>query len=297
MQNQKSKNAIIFVIGTLLSLNFLAWIAVYDLNKPSFLAVDFFDVGQGDSIFIETPQKYQILIDGGPSSRVIEKLSKVMPFYDRSLDLVIMTHPDPDHLLGLIDVFKRYKVGLVGFTGVKSSNPEFIEWESQILTKKIPVVVLRKNERLFLGKNVYIDILAPLENFEGREVKDFNSSSIVARMVFKNKSFLFTGDAPKTIEASLVDSGVNLDSDVLKVGHHGSKTSTTDEFLRAVTPEISVIQVGKNNRYGHPTPEVLERLNKYGIKILRTDESGDIKIISNGNALRITNFPELRIRN
>jgi len=287
MRGNKAKNSTIFIFGLLVILNSLAWITVYNLSKPRLLEVDFFDVGQGDSIFIETPQKYQVLIDGGPSSKIIEKLGKVMPFYDRSLDLVILTHPDPDHLVGLIDVLKNYNVNLIGFTGVVSSNPEFIEWKSQISSKHTPLIVLTKNEKILLGKEVYMYILAPLESFEGREVKDFNSSSIVARLVFKNSSFLFTGDTPKSVEKELVENKSNIDSDVLKVGHHGSKTSTSDIFLQAVTPENAVIQVGKDNRYGHPHQEVLDRLQNYGIKILRTDQDSDIKIISDGENFKI----------
>ncbi|PIP23647.1 MAG: MBL fold metallo-hydrolase [Candidatus Nealsonbacteria bacterium CG_4_10_14_0_2_um_filter_38_17] len=287
MRGDKAKNSTIFIFGLLVILNSLAWITVYNLSKPRLLEVDFFDVGQGDSIFIETPQKYQVLIDGGPSSKIIEKLGKVMPFYDRSLDLVILTHPDPDHLVGLIDVLKNYNVNLIGFTGVVSSNPEFIEWKSQISSKHTPLIVLTKNEKILLGKEVYMYILAPLESFEGREVKDFNSSSIVARLVFKNSSFLFTGDTPKSVEKELVENKSNIDSDVLKVGHHGSKTSTSDIFLQAVTPENAVIQVGKDNRYGHPHQEVLDRLQNYGIKILRTDQDSDIKIISDGENFKI----------
>jgi len=287
MRGDKAKNSTIFIFGLLVILNSLAWITVYNLSKPRLLEVDFFDVGQGDSIFIETPQKYQVLIDGGPSSKIIEKLGKVMPFYDRSLDLVILTHPDPDHLVGLIDVLKNYNVNLIGFTGVVSSNPEFIEWKSQISSKHTPLIVLTKNEKILLGKEVYMYILAPLESFEGREVKDFNSYSIVARLVFKNSSFLFTGDTPKSVEKELVENKSNIDSDVLKVGHHGSKTSTSDIFLQAVTPENAVIQVGKDNRYGHPHQEVLDRLQNYGIKILRTDQDSDIKIISDGENFKI----------
>jgi competence protein ComEC len=287
MHNGRIKKLVFPLFSLLVVLNSLAWIVVYNLSKPQFLEVDFFDVGQGDSIFIETPQKYQILIDGGPSSRIIEKLGKVMPFYDRSLDLVILTHPDSDHLTGLIDVLKNYKVNLIGFTGVVSPNPEFIEWKFQISAKKIPQVVLKKNEKIIIGKEVYMYILAPLESFEGREVKDFNSSSIVARLVFKNSSFLFTGDMPKSVEKALVENKSNIDSDVLKIGHHGSKNSTSDIFLQAVTPEIAVIQVGKNNPYGHPHQEVLNRLQNYGIKILRTDQDSDIKIISDGENFKI----------
>jgi len=311
----RRKNIPFIALGILFIANILVWTVVFDLNRPRVLEVNFFDVGQGDAIFVETPKRTQILIDGGPSSKIIEKLGKEMPFYDRSIDLIISTHPDSDHLSGLIDVLKRYKVNLVAFNGAKSLRPEFIEWESQILKKKIPTKVLKKSQRILIGDNLYFEILAPLENFEGREVSDFNTSSIVTKMVFGKNSFLFTADAPQSIEEKLVKENANLDynpptahqgidlnSDILKVSHHGSRTATTESFLKSVTPEIAVIQVsgdqkvkGKDcdnkerNQYGHPHCEVLERLEGYGIKVFRTDKDGDIKIVSDGNNLRITN--------
>ena len=297
----------------------MAWSVVFDLNRPRFLEVNFFDIGQGDAIFIQTPKRTQILIDGGPSSRIIQKLGEAMPFYDRSIDLIISTHPDADHLLGLIDVLKRYKVNFVGTNGTKSSRPEFQEFEKQIQKKNVFLKILKRGQRILVGDNLYpvrnmsdnssqpshiidnscdgischarvsngvsFEILAPLEDFEGREVVDFNTSSIVLRMIFGENSFLFTADAPKTIEEQLVAAGSDLDSDILKVSHHGSRSSTTEIFLRTVTPEIAVIQVGKDNQYGHPHSEVLERLEKYGIKIFRTDIDGDIKVISDGVSL------------
>ncbi len=181
--------------------------------------------------------------------------------------------------------------------GAKSSRPEFLEFENQIQEKKINLKIAGNGKRISIGWDIYFDILSPIENFEGREVVDFNTSSIVARLVFDKVSFLFTGDAPKSIEEELIKNNVNLDSDVLKVSHHGSRTSNSDSFLKAVNPEIAVIQVGLDNQWGHPHPEVLARLEKYGIKIFRTDLDGDIKIVSNGKTLRITNSTELRIRN
>ncbi len=287
---EKKKKLILLSLGVLFIANILVWSIVLELNKSKFLEVNFFNVGQGDSIFIQTPKRTQILIDGGPSSKVLEKLGKEMPFYDRSINFVISSHPDPDHLLGLIDVLKRYKVDLFGFNGTKSSKPEFQVWEEQISKNKIPLIILKKGQRVSVGDNLYFEILAPLENFEGREVSDFNTSSIVARMVYGNTSFLFTGDATKSIEKELINEGISLDSDVLKVGHHGSRTSTIENFLEAVKPGIAIIQVGKDNQYSHPHPEVLANLEKFGIKIFRTDKNGDIKIISNGKIYGISTF-------
>jgi competence protein ComEC len=286
----KAKNLVFIFLGILFCLNILAWLIVFDLNKPKLLGVNFFDIGQGDAIFIETPQRHQILIDGGPSSAILEKLGKELPFYDRSIDLIILTHPDPDHLNGLVEVLKSYKVELVGFNGAKGTNPAFSEFEKEIQKNKIPKIILFKGKRIWIGNKIHLDILSPLESFEGKEVRDFNTSSIVARLVFGQNEFLFTGDAPKSIERELVGSNLNLDSDVLKVAHHGSKTSSTEEFLEKVSPEIAVISVGKNNKYGHPHQEVLDRLEKYGIKVLRTDLQGDIKISSDGDKLKPLNF-------
>ncbi len=287
---ERKKKLILFSLGILFIADVLAWSVAFDLNSPKFLEVNFFDVGQGDAIFIQTPKRTQILIDGGPSSIILEKLGKEMPFYDRSIDFVISSHPDSDHLLGLIDVLKRYKVDLIGSNGTKSSRPEFKAWEGEIQKNKIPLTILKKGERILIGKNLYFEILAPLEDFEDREVSDFNTSSIVARMVYGENSFIFTGDTSKTIEEKLVGENINLNSDILKVGHHGSKTSTIESFIEAIKPKVAIIQVGKNNKYGHPYPEVLERLEKFGINIFRTDLQGDIKIISNGKTYGISSF-------
>ena len=125
--NKDSKKIILVIFGILIGLNILAWLAVYDLSKSQFLEVNFFDVGQGDSIFIETPQRHQILIDGGPDETILEKLGREMPFWDRTIDLIILTHPEHDHLAGLIEVLKRYKVENILWTGVSRTTSEYKE--------------------------------------------------------------------------------------------------------------------------------------------------------------------------
>jgi len=280
--NANSRKFIIGIIATFLCFNVLAWIAVFQIGEASqFLKVVFFDVGQGDSIFIETPKKTQILIDGGPSGRVVEKLGNELPFSDRSIDLVIATHPDSDHISGLVEVLKSYQVDSVATTGVKGSTAEFDEFVFEVEKNKANKIILKKRQKISIG-NLFIYVLAPLEDFEGKTVKDYNTSSLVLKAVYGNNSFLLTGDASVSIEKKLIEEGSDVLSQVLKIGHHGSKTSTSDLFLEKVSPEIAVIQVGKDNRYGHPSPEVLERLEKYGIIISRTDQQGDIKFFSNG---------------
>ena len=281
---RKAKIALIF-IGLLTLFNVFAWQRVFDLIEGRYLEIVFFDVGQGDAIFIETPQKHQILIDGGPDSSVLEKLAKEIPFWDRSIDVVILTHPDKDHLAGLIEVLKGYKVDYILWTGVVRQTPENDEWRSLLQEQKGEIVMTKAGQRIKAGE-VHFNILSPAEYLEGKEFKDSNDTSIVSRLVFGQNSFLLTGDITSSIEEELVEKKFNLMSNVLKVGHHGSKYSTSDNFLEAVDPETAVIQVGKNP-YGHPTEEVLQRLKKFDIEILRTDKDGDIKIVSDGNNFKI----------
>ena len=282
--NIGSRKLVIGIIVILFCFNFLAWYAVFEISSQS-LKVVFFDIGQGDAIFIETPKRTQILIDGGPSKKIVEKLGQELPFFDRTIDFIIATHPDSDHISGLVEVLKSYRVDLVGGTGIKGSTAEFQEFSNEIEENKSGKVVLRKGQKIFIGKNLYFEVLAPLEDFEGKTAKDYNTSSLVLKMAYGKSTFLFTGDAPISIEKKLAEEGSDISSQVLKISHHGSKTSTSNLFLEKVNPEIAVIQVGKDNRYGHPSPEVLERLAKYGIKVMRTDQVGDIKLFSNGFSL------------
>jgi len=280
------KNFSLIILSLLLAFNIFAWIVVFDLSKVQPLEVVFFDVGQGDSIFIENPKKQQILIDGGPGSAILEKLGKEMPFYDNVLDLIILTHPEKDHLAGLLEVLKRYKVENILWTGIIRDTPEFKQWEKEISEEKANIKIAHSIQKIIASKTV-LEILYPLENLAGQEFEDSNDTSIVSRLVFGENSFLFTGDIRKSEEKALLEQRADLDSDILKVAHHGSKTSTSKEFVEKVFPEIAVISLGKENSYGHPHQEVLDILEDYGIKVLRTDQKGDIKIISDGKNIKV----------
>jgi len=273
----KTKNFIFGIFSILICLNILAWIEFYNLNKTRLLEVNFFDVDQGDAIFIVTPQKHQILIDGGPSSKILEKLGEEMPFWDRTIDLIILTHPEKDHLIGLIEVLKRYKIENVLWTGIKRDTAEYEEWLKLIKEEGAKIFIAKAGQKVIIPKSV-LEILYPFENLEGQEFNNSNDTSIVAKLIFGENSFLFTGDVSKSVEKKLLDKKVDIESDVLKVSHHGSKTSSSEKFVSVVFPEIAVIPVGKKNSYNHPHQEVLEVLKNYG-KILRTDLNGDIKII------------------
>ena len=277
---------LLFVLGILVFLNIFIWQEVFDWLFNPYLKVIFFNVGQGDAIFIVSPQKHQILIDGGPNSIILEKLAKEMPFWDRSIDLIILTHPEHDHIAGLLEVLKRYKVENILWTGVIRDTAEYKEW-LRLIKRENSELRIAKAEQKIKAREVHFDILNPFENLSGRKIKNVNNTSVIAKLVFDKKSFLFSGDAYKPVERKLIARGLALDSDVLKVGHHGSKTSSAEEFIEKVLPEIAVISAGKNNRYGHPHQQTLDTLEKYGVETLRTDINGDIKIISDGKNIRI----------
>ena len=214
------KNSVLIILGILFSLNILAWLAVRDLSQARGLEVTFFDVGQGDSIFIETPERYQILIDGGPGEKVIEKLAKEMPFWDRTIDLIILTHPEHDHISGLIEVLKRYKVENILWTGVLRDTAEYEEWQKLIAEEGAEIYIGQSGLGIYGGPTSSrgkpdLLVLYPFESFEGKEVKNTNNTSIIARLVFGENSFLFTGDAYKSVERELLEGGVEVDSDVL----------------------------------------------------------------------------------
>jgi competence protein ComEC len=269
-------------LAILAGLNVLAWIAVFDLRGQQGLTVNFFDVGQGDATFIETPGGHQILIDGGPSLAILEKLGKVMPFWDRTIDLIVLSHPEKDHMAGLLEVLKRYKVQNILWTGVLRDTPEYEEWASLIKKERADVFMARAGEKIVSGA-VEMAVLYPYESLENDFLQDSNETSVVAKLQYGRNSLLFIGDIGQETEKKLSLGSANIDSDVLKIAHHGSRFSSSEEFIKKVSPSVALIGVGAQNSYGHPTKEVLDRLHKYGINILRTDINGDIKIVSDGN--------------
>jgi len=283
------RNIISLILIGLFSFNILAWIIVYDLSKDRFLEVSFFNVGQGDAILIVTPKRHQILIDGGPNSVILEKLAKEIPFWDRSIDLVILTHTDTDHLNGLVEVLKKYKVEKILYSKIIKNTSLYQEWLKLIKKEKAIIFSPQAGQKIKTGK-VYLDIFWPLENLEGKKIKNDNNFSVVAKLNFNQNSFLFTGDIGKLEEKKLIENGFNINSDILKIAHHGGRGSSRNEFIEEVSPQFAVISSGKNNRYGHPHQEVLETLNKYDLIILRTDQQGDIKFISNGKNYAFSHF-------
>lgn len=268
----------------LFAIAVIVWVFVFIENAPNkFLKVNFLDVGQGDAIFIETLNKKQILIDGGPDLSILEKLGKIMSFYDRYIDVVLLSHPEQDHLNGLIEVLKRYDVGVIVMAGIVRDTEQYKEFTNLIKNKKIPIYIAHNGGMIDFGDNIDFDILYPVENMNGRKLSDSNNYSVVGKLIYKNFSTLFTGDIEKSTENKLLKAGIDLKANIIKIAHHGSKTSTSENFLKAVNALMAIIEVGKDNQYGHPHQEVLDRLKN--LLVLQTGISGNIQILTDGNKL------------
>lgn len=272
-------------LSLILCLTILPWGILWAVEEGGQLSFIVFDVGQGDAIWIETPDRYQVLIDGGPNARVIEKLGSVMGFWDREIDLLVLTHPHADHLTGLLDVLDRYTVGAVIDPDAEYDTAEYALWEEKLAQKKIPRYRATAGMEVAIGKYATLSILSPMETPRGR-LSNVHDANIVSELSFGDIEFLLTGDAEAKLERALLSRGRISDIEVLKVGHHGSKTSSSDAFLSAARPEFAVISAGKNNRYGHPHPSVLERLEAFGIEVFRTDIVGNVHFTTDGAAVR-----------
>jgi competence protein ComEC len=292
-----NKKLTLIVGGLLAAVLVLLGIIFWPGPANHHLEVVFLDVGQGDSILIKTPYGQKILIDGGPDNKVIKKLGSNLSFFDRDIDLVILTHPHADHVTGLVEVLKRYKVKKIMATGVLHDTPEYLAWLREIEKQKIPFEIVAGKQKIALGDNLRMEIFYPLESLVNKKVaagdaplalgKKLNNTSIVSKLIYGQTAFLFTGDIEEEVEQELIKAGVDLKADVLKVAHHGSDSSTSEEFLKAVMPWIAVIEAGKNNQFNLPDYRIVKRLENKGVHVYRTDENGDIKIISDGEKVEV----------
>lgn len=273
------------LLGAILILLVIAFYQAPQVNP--LLEVIFFDVGQGDAILIKTPNHQKILIDGGPGNAVLNKLGRHLPFFEKEIDLVILTHPHADHLEGLIEVLKRYKVLKILSTGVVHTTPEYLAWLEAIKKQNVPMEIAKAGQSIDFGGSVRMEILHPFADLSGEKVENFNNSSIVSKLVFGNIAFLFTGDVETEVEQQMIEKQINLKANVLKVAHHGSSDATSQEFLDQIKPQIAVIQVGRSNKFGHPSLGVIKRLKKMDVQIIRTDQDGDVKIMSDGQKAEV----------
>jgi competence protein ComEC len=271
-----------FILGALAAAALFVWSVVFAAAETGRLKIYMFDVGQGDAIFIETPDHYQILIDGGPSDRVLELLGRVMPFWDREIDLMVLTHPHADHVTGLIHVLGRYRAGTILESNAHYTTAEYAAWEAAKKEAGMLSYPAVAGMQIPVGGEVLLDVLAPFSDSTGLHLKNIHDAMVVLQLSYRAFDLLLMGDAEITIERPLIAGRALRDVDVLKIGHHGSKTSTTEGFLHRTLPEYALISVGAKNRYGHPHASVLERLEANGVAVLRTDVLGDLLLESDG---------------
>jgi competence protein ComEC len=263
--------------GVLLMLGFFVWRGLPDGR----LHVVFLDVGEGDAIFVQTPSGKQVLVDGGPSERVLlSQLGRHMPFWDRTLDAVLLTHPDLDHITGLVPVLERYRVNTVVFRQLEVESTTYDYWQQLLEAEGATVYRGEAGLRLALDEGLDMVVLHPGAELVSGEGGSANNNSVVTRLAYGQVSVLLTGDIEAPVEHQLVAEGAPLASTVLKAAHHGSCSSTTEEFLAAVDPEVVVISVGADNDFGHPCAGVLERLEE--MTVYRTDEHGAVEVVTDG---------------
>lgn len=281
----KSTKVLLLVVGCLLLVNVFVWQTAFSSGlERKELKIYYLDIGQGDATLIKAPNGNQVLIDGGRTdNKVLKELGGVMNPLDKEIDLVVATHPDADHIGGFPEVLSRYNVDNYLESGNKTKDTQVFKTLLQTLEKKkINRIIANRGQRIILDieKQIYIDVLYP-----DRDVSfvESNDSSIVMKLVYGETCFIFSGDAFQKIEyyISNIEKN-NLDCEVLKTGHHGSRTSTSDEWVGFISPEYAIISAGKDNSYGHPHKETISTLEKFGVNILRTDRDGRIEINSDG---------------
>ena len=261
------------------------------------------DVGQGDAILLSS-QSSQVLIDGGPDSKVLDCLSQHIPFWDRTLEVVVLTHPQADHMNGLVDVLDRFAVEQVIVNGVVNDTAGFRAFQDAVFKEGASIHLPSRGDIIRIGE-FELSVLWPGNQVGLAEVwqpetggtilgaathqGDINETSIVTRLTYGDFDALFVGDIGFSTEEALVADGVLGKVELLKVGHHGSKYASSAEFLDAVHPALGIISVGAQNRFGHPTQETLMRLDQVGARILRTDISGDVEVDSDGKKYWVAN--------
>ncbi len=284
--DKKSNQLITPAILILIAANIFIWRSVAFSADSGKTQLYFLSVGQGDSELVVLPGNVKILIDGGPpNGMVLDELGKILPPFDRYIDLVILSHPHLDHYGGLIDVLKSYQVGAIIDNGNSAPISAYADFVNAINKNGAKHLVLEEGDAIKYG-DARFDVISP-------NAKDLASSVVhdgCIVMMFREKGLraLYTGDIGRDTEDELIQR-YNLSAQILKVGHHGSKTSSSPEFLRAVHPQFSVIEAGLHNTYGHPTKRTLENLADIGAQIFRTDQGGTVKFIFDGGNLKVFN--------
>lgn len=274
MKSSQLKKASYLVILALLFI-LLGLIALLISLPDGKLHLKVYDVGQGDSIFIRTAAGYKILVDGGPDNKVIDHLSKDLAPWDRKIDYVILTHPQSDHMYGLIEVVKRYQIGTLIYSGVENTTKDYQNWKKVVEEKRIEKIIAVQGDKLVFPDKTEISFLWPEER--NPIVKDLNQAAVVFTLNFGSFSSLLTGDADSVVQPY---TSTTSHVEVLKVPHHGSKTALKEDFIKALSPTISIVSSGANNSYGHPNPILLKMLENVRTKVYRTDQNGSVEVVA-----------------
>ncbi|MDO8511952.1 MAG: ComEC/Rec2 family competence protein [bacterium] len=270
----KRRAIFLIIVGTLV-LGMALWL---QNSRDGKVFVSFMNVGQGDAILMRQGN-FDVLVDGGPDLTVLQRLGENRPAWDRKIDVVVLTHPDQDHLGGLLYVVKKYEVGTVVLPKIIENKKNYRIFLQSVMDKKIPIVFAEAGQTIIYN-DIKLDILSPDEKLLTWSKTNINNASVVARLIVPGVSLLLTGDIEAPTENYLAKKyGSVLTADILKVGHHGSKTSSSTTFLDFVKPKMAIISVGVKNMYGHPNPLTLKRLG--GVKVERTDRMGTITLESN----------------
>ncbi len=249
---------------------------------PPELQVYFLDIGQGDSILIETPEHVSILVDAGSDGRVVQQLGEVLPWWQRKIDYILWTHPDHDHYGGFQSVLQKYQIGQALWNGDEDSSRAFQSLLQEVRQRNIPLRKISQGDVFQWSSGTSLRIVWPPESYLS---KDKNNRSITGLLSYGNEDYLLTGDLPQAEEAQMMGQYPSLTAEVLKVGHHGSKGSSGAGFLAALRPQYCIISVGKDNTYGHPNPEAIQRLKDAHCEIHTTADEGRVTVMTDGSTL------------
>lgn len=250
-----------------------------------YFRIFFFDVGQGDSALIITPGGMTVLIDGGPDQKVLRELGSVFPFWQRRIDLLVISHAHDDHIGGLIEVARRYKIKRALYNNLNFKTPMLEALKEEFREKNIKMIAAKAGMSFDFSDNCSLNILKASKELALKE----NDYSIVADFYCLNKKILLTGDVGTMIEKELLADRIDLKADIIKISHHGSVSASSEEFLKAVSPVSAIISVGANNKFNHPSAIILDRLKNMAVDIYQTDKVGTIEIFANNKSIKLEN--------
>jgi len=272
---------ILFIVGVII------WAAVASKPSPNFSGW-FLDVGQGDAAYFRFPDGEDALIDGGGGKKVLSELGEVMPFYDKEINVVVLTHNHSDHLAGLIDVLRRYQVDEVWLSGALHTSDDYLTFIKILKDKSLKPKIVQAGWRKNFGA-VEAEVVFPLEGWQGKRPENQHEADVVTRWSYGKFRVLMTGDLGQSEEEKILSANEPIQATILKVPHHGSATGLLPIFLSSVNPEKAVISVGRKNQFGHPSSLILGMLERAKIQIYRTDDDGRIGFTSDGQTYQIIN--------